>query len=75
MPINVYDNTTAVRSENPSAITNRADLHLFAILPVFPEDFLQGGCSIDSASITADGDGNKWAYAGDVFRRNSGTGL
>ena len=75
MPIDVINNTTNVRSERPSEIGKQGTVPLFAIPPVFPEDFLQGGCSIDSASITADGDGKKILYAGDILRRNNTTGL
>ena len=75
MPINIRSNTTHVTSENPSDITKQGEIPLFAILPVFPEDFLQGGCSIDNATITAEADGKKWARRGDVFRYQPGNKL
>ncbi len=74
MPIDVKSNTTAPRSEAPSAVTGAHAIPLFAIHPEFPIDFLQGGCTVNSASVPLV-NGVRMARQGDVFRRNASTGL
>ena len=75
MPINLRTDTTHVVSENPSPLEKQGEIPLFAILPVFPEDFLQGGCSVDNATIPADANGKKWGRRGDIFRFQPGNKL
>ena len=75
MPYDPSTGTTAPRSEAPSAPEALGIVPLFATLPQFPEDFLQGGCSVDSATVPADAGGQKWARRGDIFRYQPGNGL
>ena len=67
--------TTAPALPKPEAMIGANGLPLLAYQPDYLRDFLIGGFTIDASKIPADSNGQKWAYAGDVFRRNDGTGL
>ena len=75
MPVNVTNGTTAPTLPKPEAMIGANGLPLLAYQPDYLRDFLIGGFTIDASKIPPDSDGRKWAYAGDVFRRNDGTGL
>lgn len=75
MPIDVFSKTTHVRSEKPTELQKYGEIPLFATIPQFPEDYLQGGCTIDSDTVPPGQDGIKWAKRGDIFRHQPANGL
>ena len=75
MPVNVNNATTAPVLPKETDMRGVNNLPLLAYQPDYLRDFLIGGFTIDASKIPADAGGKKWAYAGDVFRRNDSTGL
>lgn len=74
MPVNVQTATTAVKSTAPEPMVGANNLPLLAYQPDYQRDFLIGGFTIDASKIPVV-NGEKWAYAGDVFRWNPATAL